>query len=170
MISAKLDVSVLPIGHERTDIETYYQFKIITVGQRSVGKSMSEWTCYSNLRTLFNKLGWFTVLQYFTKEEDSRKDTLPSTVGPKMDIVNRFLTTQGELVETILWDTGACFSFLDIHFGTTLIRLLAGQETFRAMSVPLVTQIVFFKTQLTYPFQFVSWVERRVSGLQYRRP
>jgi len=94
----KLDVSVLPIGHERTDIETYYQFKIITVGQRSVGKSM--------------------MLQYFTKEEDARNDTLPSTVGPKMDIVNRFLTTQGELVETILWDT-------------------AGQETFRAMSVPL---------------------------------
>ncbi|KAF8602783.1 P-loop containing nucleoside triphosphate hydrolase protein [Ceratobasidium sp. AG-I] len=94
----KLDVSVLPIGHERTDIETYYQFKIITVGQRSVGKSM--------------------LLQYFTKEEEDRKETLASTVGPKMDIVNRFLTAHGELVETILWDT-------------------AGQETFRAMSVPL---------------------------------
>lgn len=94
----KLDVSVLPIGHEQTDVDVYYQFKIITVGQRSVGKSM--------------------MLQCFTKAEEDRKDTLASTVGPKMDIANRFLTAHGELVETILWDT-------------------AGQETFRAMSVPL---------------------------------
>lgn len=94
----KLDVSVLPIGHEHPDSENYYQFKIITVGQRSVGKSM--------------------MLQCFTKEEEDRKDTLASTVGPKMDIANRFLTAHGELVETLLWDT-------------------AGQETFRAMSVPL---------------------------------
>lgn len=44
MISAKLDVTVLPIGHERTTAEedAYYKFKIVTIGERSVGKSMSE--------------------------------------------------------------------------------------------------------------------------------
>lgn len=96
----KLDVNVLPIGHERTttDEEAYYQFKIITVGQRSVGKSM--------------------MLQYFTKPEGERRETLSSTVGPSMDIANRFMTAHGELVKTVLWDT-------------------AGQEAFRAMIKPL---------------------------------
>ncbi|KAG8738916.1 hypothetical protein FRC10_006385 [Ceratobasidium sp. 414] len=96
----KLDVSVLPIGHEHetADTESYYQFKIITVGQRSVGKSM--------------------MLQCFTRKEEERLDTLSSTVGPSMDITNRFLTAHGELVKTVLWDT-------------------AGQEAFRAMIKPL---------------------------------
>ncbi|CAE6533984.1 unnamed protein product [Rhizoctonia solani] len=96
----KLDVTVLPIGHERTTVdgESYYQFKIITVGQRSVGKSM--------------------MLQYFTRPEEERLDTLSSTVGPSMDIANRFMTAHGELVKTVLWDT-------------------AGQEAFRAMTKPL---------------------------------
>jgi len=96
----KLDVSVLPIGHEHTtaDMESYYQFKIITVGERNVGKSM--------------------MLQCFTREEEERLDTLSSTVGPSMDITNRFMTAHGELVKTILWDT-------------------AGQEAFRAMIKPL---------------------------------
>ncbi|KAG9096603.1 hypothetical protein FRC07_010897, partial [Ceratobasidium sp. 392] len=97
---AKLDVSVLPIGHEHStaDTESYYQFKIITVGQRSVGKSM--------------------MLQCFTRKEEERLDTLSSTVGPSMDIANRFMTAHGELVKTVLWDT-------------------AGQEAFRAMIKPL---------------------------------
>ncbi|KAG8689326.1 hypothetical protein FRC09_012472, partial [Ceratobasidium sp. 395] len=97
--TAKLDVSVLPIGHEHDtpDTESYYQFKIITVGQRSVGKSM--------------------MLQCFTRKEDERLDTLSSTVGPSMDISNRFMTAHGELVKTVLWDT-------------------AGQEAFRAMIKP----------------------------------
>lgn len=96
----KLDVTVLPIGHEQTTTEedAYYQFKIITVGQRSVGKSM--------------------MLQYFTRPEGERLETLSSTVGPSMDIANRFLTAHGELVKTVLWDT-------------------AGQEAFRAMTKPL---------------------------------
>ncbi|CUA71912.1 Ras-related protein Rab-11A [Rhizoctonia solani] len=96
----KLDVTVLPIGHEQTTAEgdSYYQFKIITVGQRSVGKSM--------------------MLQYFTKPEEDRFESLPNTVGPSMDIANRFMTAHGELVKTVLWDT-------------------AGQETFRAMTKPL---------------------------------
>ncbi|QRW26764.1 Ras domain-containing protein [Rhizoctonia solani] len=96
----KLDVTVLPIGHERlaAEEESYYQFKIITVGQRSVGKSM--------------------MLQYFTKPEEERLETLSSTVGPSMDIANRFMTAHGELVKTVLWDT-------------------AGQEAFRAMTKPL---------------------------------
>ncbi|CAE6430617.1 unnamed protein product [Rhizoctonia solani] len=96
----KLDVTVLPIGHEQTtaDGESYYQFKIITIGQRSVGKSM--------------------MLQYFTRPEEERLDTLSSTVGPSMDIADRFMTAHGELVKTVLWDT-------------------AGQETFRAMTKPL---------------------------------
>ena len=98
--SAKIDVTVLPIGHEQTTTEedVYYQFKIITVGQRSVGKSM--------------------MLQYFTRPEGERLETLSSTVGPSMDIANRFLTAHGELVKTVLWDT-------------------AGQEAFRAMTKPL---------------------------------
>ncbi|KAF8749971.1 hypothetical protein RHS01_09695 [Rhizoctonia solani] len=81
----KLDVTVLPIGHERlaAEEESYYQFKIITVGQRSVGKSM--------------------MLQYFTKPEEERLETLSSTVGPSMDIANRFMTAHGELVKTVLW-------------------------------------------------------------------
>ncbi|GAB1517040.1 Rab GTPase ypt31 [Rhizoctonia solani] len=96
----KLDVTVLPIGHERlaAEEESYYQFKIITVGQRSVGKSM--------------------MLQYFTKPEEERLETLSSTVGPSMDIANRFMTAHGELVKTVLWDT-------------------AGQEAFRAMTKPI---------------------------------
>ncbi|CAE6377550.1 unnamed protein product [Rhizoctonia solani] len=96
----KLDVTVLPIGHERTTVEeeSYYQFKIITVGQRSVGKSM--------------------MLQQFTRPEQDRLETLSSTVGPSMDIANRFMTAHGELVKTVLWDT-------------------AGQEAFRAMIKPL---------------------------------
>ncbi|CAE6485691.1 unnamed protein product [Rhizoctonia solani] len=97
---ARLDVTVLPIGHEQTTAEgdSYYQFKIITVGQRNVGKSM--------------------MLQYFTKPEEARLSTLSSTVGPSMDIANRFMTAHGELVKTVLWDT-------------------AGQEAFRAMTKPL---------------------------------
>ncbi|KAJ1309383.1 hypothetical protein OPQ81_006160 [Rhizoctonia solani] len=97
---SKVDVTVLPIGHERTtaDEESYYQFKIITVGQRSVGKSM--------------------MLQHFTRPEEERLDTMSSTVGPRMDIANRFMTAHGELVKTVLWDT-------------------AGQEAFRAMTKPL---------------------------------
>ncbi|KAH7318814.1 P-loop containing nucleoside triphosphate hydrolase protein [Rhizoctonia solani] len=96
----KLDVTVLPIGHEQTTAEgeSCYQFKIITVGQRNVGKSM--------------------MLQYFTRPEEARLDTLSSTVGPSMDIANRFMTAHGELVKTVLWDT-------------------AGQEAFRAMTKPL---------------------------------
>ncbi|ELU37223.1 Ras domain-containing protein [Rhizoctonia solani AG-1 IA] len=91
---SKLDVTVLPIGHERlaAEEESYYQFKIITVGQRSVGKSMSEWSPL--------------LLQYFTKPEEERLETLSSTVGPSMDIANRFMTAHGELVKTVLWDTG----------------------------------------------------------------
>lgn len=96
----KLDVSVLPIGHEHetADTESFYQFKIITVGQRSVGKSM--------------------MLQCFTRKEEERLETLSSTVGPSMDIANRFMTAHGELIKTVLWDT-------------------AGQEAFRAMTKPL---------------------------------
>ena len=60
------------------------------------------------------------VLQYFTKEEEDRKNTLASTVGPKMDIVNRFLTAHGELVETVLWDTGKCYGFLMFNFARHL--------------------------------------------------
>ncbi|KAB5592120.1 Ras small GTPase family Ras protein [Ceratobasidium theobromae] len=96
----KLDVTVLPIGHERTTAEedAYYKFKIVTIGERSVGKSM--------------------MLQYFTKPDEQRLETLPNTVGPKMDIVDRFMTAHGELVKVVLWDT-------------------AGQEAFRAMTKPL---------------------------------
>ncbi|KDN41194.1 hypothetical protein RSAG8_07608, partial [Rhizoctonia solani AG-8 WAC10335] len=96
----QLEVTVLPIGHAQTtgEGESYYQFKIITVGQRNVGKSM--------------------MLQYFTRPEGERLDTLSSTIGPSMDIVNRFMTAHGELIKTVLWDT-------------------AGQETFRAMTKPL---------------------------------
>lgn len=67
-----------------------------------------------------------------------------------MDIANRFLTAHGELVETILWDTGECYRRrIDMPPGTVLMTLLAGQESFRAMSVPLVTSVATFETQLT---------------------
>ncbi|KAG8737384.1 hypothetical protein FRC10_008262 [Ceratobasidium sp. 414] len=84
----KLDVSVLPLGHNlgTADLESYYQFKIITVGQMSVGKSM--------------------MLQYFTKKEESRLGTLPATIGPISEVTNRFMTTEGELIKATLWDTG----------------------------------------------------------------
>lgn len=91
------DVTVLPIDHERTTTneEVYYRFKIIAVGPMSVGKSM--------------------ILQYFTKPEESRLNTLPPTTGPRLDVTNRFMTAQGVLVKIDLWDT-------------------AGQERFRSLT------------------------------------
>ncbi|CAE6525506.1 unnamed protein product [Rhizoctonia solani] len=116
----KLDVTVLPIGHEQTTAEgdSYYQFKIITVGQRNVGKSMSEHSWSTIRKNRDSVVVMRTVLQYFTKPEEARLSTLSSTVGPSMDIANRFMTAHGELVKTVLWDT-------------------AGQEAFRAMTKPL---------------------------------
>ncbi|QRV86884.1 Ras small GTPase family Ras protein [Ceratobasidium sp. AG-Ba] len=115
----KLDVSVLPIGHEHetADMESFYQFKIITVGQRSVGKSM--------------------MLQSFTRKEEERLDTLSSTVGSSMDIANRFMTAHGELVKTILWDTAGQEAFRamikPLYRGTNgvfLVYSIADPESF----------------------------------------
>ncbi|KAG9099255.1 hypothetical protein FRC06_005452, partial [Ceratobasidium sp. 370] len=83
----KLDVSILPIGHNLStaDTQTYYHIKVITVGSMSVGKSMMH--------------------QYFTKREGQRQDTLPSTLHVVPDITNRLMTAQGELIRATLWDT-----------------------------------------------------------------
>ncbi|CAE6469371.1 unnamed protein product [Rhizoctonia solani] len=115
----KLDVTVLPIGHERTTVEgeSYYQFKLITVGQRDVGKSM--------------------MLQHFTRPEGDRLDTLSSTVGTRMDIANRFMTAHGELVKTVLWDTAGQEAFRAMikplyrgAHGVFLVYSIADAESF----------------------------------------
>jgi hypothetical protein len=51
-----------------------------------------------------------SVLQHFTTPEEERLETLSSTVGPTMDIASRFMTAHGELVKTVLWDTGELVS------------------------------------------------------------
>ncbi|KAB5592119.1 Ras small GTPase family Ras protein [Ceratobasidium theobromae] len=83
-----LPVSVHPIGHRE---DAFYQFKIITVGELSVGKSM--------------------MLQYFTKPLEERLDMLASTLTPSIDIGSRFMTVDGESVKTVLWDTAGEESF-----------------------------------------------------------
>ncbi|KAG8707992.1 Ras- protein Rab-14 [Ceratobasidium sp. 395] len=83
----KLDVCILPIGHNLSAAESqnYYDIKVITVGSMSVGKSMMH--------------------QYFTKKEEQRRDMLPPTLNVVPDITNRLMTAQGELVKATLWDT-----------------------------------------------------------------
>lgn len=58
------------------------------------------------------------VLQYFTKPDEQRLETLPNTVGPKMDIVDRFMTAHGELVKVVLWDTGKPFLWSQTILGS----------------------------------------------------
>ncbi|KEP48045.1 Ras small GTPase family Ras protein [Rhizoctonia solani 123E] len=75
-------VNILPFGN---DGNTSYRFKVITIGDSSVGKSM--------------------MLQHFTKPEGSRSDAPPVTLGVHPDVSTRFMTAQGARLKVVLWDT-----------------------------------------------------------------
>ncbi|KAG8790296.1 Ras- protein Rab-2A [Ceratobasidium sp. 428] len=110
----KLDVCILPIGHNlsTTESQNYYDIKVITVGSMSVGKSMMH--------------------QYFTKKEEQRRDTLPPTLNVVPDITNRLMTAQGELVKATLWDTA----------GQERFRAMTQSHYRRAHGVLLVYSII----------------------------
>ncbi|CAE6469366.1 unnamed protein product [Rhizoctonia solani] len=75
-------VGLLPLGNDGVAL---YNFKVITIGNVSVGKSM--------------------MLQHFTKPESARRDILPATLGVHNDVSTRFMTTQGARLKVVLWDT-----------------------------------------------------------------
>ncbi|KDN41195.1 hypothetical protein RSAG8_07609, partial [Rhizoctonia solani AG-8 WAC10335] len=83
-------VNILPFGNDGNT----YKFKVITIGNSSVGKSM--------------------MLQHFIKPEDSRNDILPPTLGVRPDISTRFMTTQGARLKVVLWDTAGQEHFRSI--------------------------------------------------------
>ncbi|QRW00898.1 GTP-binding protein YPT32/YPT11 [Ceratobasidium sp. AG-Ba] len=84
---ARFDMNVLPPGHrlDAADSQSYLQFKIIIVGSSSVGKS--------------------SMYQCFTKPKEAWRDTLEPTTKVIQDITSRLITTQGELIKLMLWDT-----------------------------------------------------------------
>ncbi|CUA71913.1 GTP-binding protein YPT31/YPT8 [Rhizoctonia solani] len=75
-------VSVLPLGNQG---DTSYEFKLITIGESGVGKSM--------------------MIQHFTKPEGKRRNVLPATINVLSDISTRFMTTKGARIKVCLWDT-----------------------------------------------------------------
>lgn len=117
----KLNVTVLPIGHERmtTNEDVLYKFKIITIGSMSVGKSM--------------------MLQYFTKPTERHSEILEATLNPRKDVVSRLMTADGVLIKTVLWDTAGEERYrapTTIHYrganGVLLVYSITDQDSFRS--------------------------------------
>ncbi|CEL54497.1 Ras-related protein RABA4b OS=Arabidopsis thaliana GN=RABA4B PE=2 SV=1 [Rhizoctonia solani AG-1 IB] len=107
-------VKILPLSHNE---DTYYQFKVIIIGPSAVGKTM--------------------LLQYLTKPESARMDTLEATTNHHADISNRFMTNNGTLLRAEIWDTAGQERYHSISHslyrdvsGVLLVYNLTKKETF----------------------------------------